>query len=144
MPEIYVNTDNSDVRDKMYNGMLAKEHAVEVEKKMQEIVTKVIAKTPGFTTNKLPNPKGYSIKLKLSKFETTGREVKCTITGELLRYPNMKSIKGSGVGMVSTSFNGSATATGMGKFAVIDCVDVITEGMVGKAIPAMRQDINRW
>ena len=141
---IFVHTDNTNVRDKTYNGLLAKENATAAEKKMQEIVIKTIGKDPGFTTAKVPNPKGYSIKLKIAKLESTGHETKCSMTGELLRYPNMKSMKGSGVGMVSTSFNGSAAATGMGKFAVIDLVEVITESMVKKAIPAMKMDINRW
>jgi hypothetical protein len=144
MPPIYVNTDNTNATDKMYNGTLAKDNAAAAEKKMQEVVIKTIAKDPGFTTANVPNPKGYSIKLKIAKLESTGRETKCTVSGELLRYPNMKSIKGSGVGMVSTSFTGSAAATGMGKFAVIDCVEVITESMIKKAIPAMKLDINKW
>ena len=144
MPPIYVNTDNTNVTDKMYNGLLARDSAVAAEKKMQEIVIKTIGKDPGFTTNKLPNPKGYSIKLKIAKLESTGRETKCSMTGELLRYPKTYSVKGSGASMVSTSFNGSAAATGMGKFAVIDLVEVITESMVKKAIPAMKSDINRW
>ena len=141
---IFVNTDNTKVTDKMYNAQLAKENAAAAEKKMQEVVVKTIAKDPGFTTNKVANPKGYSIKLKIAKLESTHHETKCTLSGELLRYPNMKSMKGSGVGMVSTSFSGSAAASGMGKFAVIDCVEAITESMVKKAIPAMKQDINRW
>lgn len=144
MPPIYVNTDNSNVTDKMYNGQLAKENAAAAEKKMQDIVIKTIAKDPRFTTKKVVNPKGYSIKLRIAKLETLGSETKCSMTGELLRYPNMKAFKGSGVGMVSTSFNGSAAATGMGKFAVIDLVEAITESMVKKAIPAMKTDINSW
>ena len=141
---IFVNTDNTNATDKMYNGLLAKENAAAAEKKMQEIVIKTVGKDPSFTTNKVANPKGYSIKLKIAKLETLGRETKCSMTGELLRYPNMRSVKGSGVGMVSTSFNGSAAAVGMGKFAVIDLVEAITEGMIKKAMPAMKQDINSW
>jgi hypothetical protein len=144
MPPIYVNTDNTNVRDTMYNGLMAKENAIAAEKKMQEIVIKTIGKDPGFTTAKVPNPKGYSIKLKIAKLESTGRETKCSMSGELLRYPNTYSVEGSGTAMVSTSFNGSAAATGMGKFAVVDLVEVITESMVKKAIPAMKMDINRW
>lgn len=144
MSVIYVNTDNSNFQDKVYNGTLAKGDAAAVEKKMQEVVVKVIGKNAGFTTNKTPDPKGYSIMLKLAKLESTGRQVKCTLSGELLRYPNTYSVKGSGQGMVSTSFSGSATATGMGKFAVVDCVEAVAESMVEKAIPAMRSDITKW
>ena len=144
MSVIYVNTDNTNFQNKVYNGALAKENAAAVEKKMQDVVVKVIGKSPGFSTNKIPNPKGYSIMLKLAKLEATGNQVKCTLSGELLRYPNTYSVKGSGQGMVSTSFNGSATATGMGKFAVVDCVEAVAESMVEKAIPAMRTDITKW
>jgi len=144
MPPIYVNTENTDVKDKMYNGLLAKEHAAAAEKKMQEVVVKTVGKDAGFTTSKPANPKGYSIKLKIAKLNSAGRETKCTMTGELLRYPKTYSVDGSGSTMVSTSFNGSAAATGMGKFAVIDLVEVITESMIKKAIPAMKMDINNW
>ena len=144
MPPIYVNTDNTNFTNKVYNGTLAKENAAAVEKKMQDVVVKVIGKIPDFTTNKMPNPKGYSIMLKLAKLESTAHTTKCTLSGELVRYPNTYSVKGSGQSMVSTSFNGSATATGMGKFAVIDCVEAVAESMVAKAIPAMRSDITQW
>ena len=141
---IFVNTDNTNLTDKMYNGQLAKDNAAAAEKKMQEIVIKTIGKDPGFTTAKVPNPKGYTIKLKIAKLETTAHETKCSMSGEVLRYPSKKTATGSGSEMVSTSFTGSAAATGMGKFAVIDCVEVITESMVKKAIPAMKLDFNRW
>jgi hypothetical protein len=141
---IFVYTDNTNFSDKTYNGLLAKENAAAAEKKMQEIVIKTIGKDPGFTTAKVPNPKGYSIKLKIAKLESTGHETNCSMTGELLRYPSKKTAGGPGTEMVSTSFNGSAAATGMGKFAVIDLVEAITESMVKKAIPAMKIDINRW
>jgi hypothetical protein len=144
MSVIYVNTDNTNIKDKVYNGTLAKGDAAAAEKKMQEVVVKVIAKNPGFTTNKMPNPKGYSIRLKIAKLESTANQTKCTIAGELLRYPNTYSAKGSGQAMVSTSFSGSATATGMGKYAIVDCVEAVAESMVEKAIPAMRSDITRW
>ena len=144
MPPIYVYTDNSNFKDKTFNGTLAKENAAAVEQKMQEMVVKVIGKSPGFTTGKVQNPKGYAIRLKIAKLESTPHETKCTLSGELIRYPNAYSVKGSGQAMVSTSFNGSAAATGMGKFAVIDCVEAIAESMVAKAIPAMRSDITRW
>ena len=45
------------VTDKMYNAQLAKENAAAAEKKMQEVVVKTIAKDPGFTTNKVANPR---------------------------------------------------------------------------------------
>ena len=141
---IFVDTDNTNVKDKIYNGLLAKENAAAAEKKMQETVIKTVGKDPGFTTSKVANPKGYSIKLKIAKLETIGRETKCSMSGEVVRYPKTYSVEGSGSTMVSTSFTGSAVAIGMGKYAVTDLVESITESMIKKAIPAMKLDINNW
>jgi hypothetical protein len=143
MPEIFVNTDNSNPQAKLFNGSKAGAEAKAVEDLMQKVVVKVIAKNPGFTTNKLPNPKGYSIKLEIAKLVQTPQETSCSLKGELVRYPNTFSVakKGGGETMVSTSFTGSAKATGMGKFAVIDCIEAIAESMIPKTIPAMRQDM---
>lgn len=143
MSAIFVNTDNTNPKEKLYNGKMAGIEAKAVEDLMQKVVIKIVGKNPGFTTAKLPNPKGYSIKLEISKLQQTAHEVSCSIRGELARYPNSFSVakKGGAGSMVSTSFNGSAKATGSGKFAVIDCVEAIAEDMVAKAIPAMRQDM---
>ncbi|MEO5860523.1 MAG: hypothetical protein ABIR33_16450 [Pyrinomonadaceae bacterium] len=143
MPEIFVNTDNSNPHAKLFNGIKAGTEAKAVEDLMQKVVVKVIGKNPGFTTNTQLNPKGYSIKLEIATLIHDGRETSCSLKGELVRYPktfsNVK--KGGGETMVSTSFTGSAKATGMGKFAVIDCVEAIAESMVPKTIAAMRQDM---
>lgn len=143
MSAIFVNTDNSNPQAKLYNGSKAGAEAKAVEELMQKIVVKIIAKNPGFTTNKMPNPKGYSIKLEIAKLQQTARETSCDIKGELVRYPNSFTVakRGGAATMVSTSFTGSAKATGMGKYAITDCVEVIAEGMVAKAIPAMRSDM---
>ena len=143
MSSIFVNTDNSNPKDKLYNGKMAGTEAKAVEDLMQKVVVKIVGKNPGFTTNKAPNPKGYSIKLEIAKLQSTPHETSCSIKGELARYPNSFSVakRGGAGAMVSTSFTGSAKATGNGKFAVIDCVEAIAEDMVAKAIPAMRQDM---
>lgn len=145
MSVIFVNTDNSNVTNKLFNGSKAGAEAKAVEDIMQKVVIKVISKQPGFTTTKTPNPKGYSIKLEIAKLEQTQHETSCSLKGELVRYPNTFSNmkKGGGETMVSTSFTGSAKASGMGKFAVIDCVEAIAESMIPKTIPAMRQDMQQ-
>ena len=143
MSDIFVNTDNTNVANKLFNGTKAGAEAKAVEEVMQKIVIKVIAKNPGFSTAKTPNPKGYSIKLEIAQLQQTGRETSCSLKGELVRYPNTFTVarKDGAETMVSTSFTGSAKATGMGKFAVIDLVEAIAESMIPKTIPAMRQDM---
>jgi hypothetical protein len=144
MPPIYVNTDNSDPNSKIYDGSKAGDAAVAAEQLMQKVVLKVIEKDATFTTNRIKNPKGYTIRLKISKLEVGTGETKCTLSGEILRYPrNTTSKSGSGEEMVSTAMSGSATATGKGKGAVLDCVEAIAESLIPKAIPAMKTDMTR-
>lgn len=140
MPPIFINTDNSNPKDKLYSASVAGAVAAELEKKMQEMVVKVIEKDSTFTTNKIKNAKGYSIRLKVAKLETEGREAKCSLSGEILLYPQVTySKEGNGEQMLSTGMRGSARATG--RFAAIDCVESITEDLIKKAIPIMRADI---
>jgi hypothetical protein len=143
MSVIFVNTDNSNVANKLFNGTKAGAEAKAVEDVMQKVVIKVIGKNPGFSTAKTANPKGYSIKLEIAQLQQNGRETSCSLRGELVRYPNSFTVakKEGAATMVSTSFTGSAKAIGMGKFAVIELVEAIAESMVPKAIPAMRQDM---
>ena len=143
MSVIFVNTDNTNAANKLFDGSKAGPEAKAVEETMQKIVIKIIGKNPGFTTAKTQNPKGYSIKLEIANLKQTGQETTCGLRGELIRYPNSFSgAKRGGAGaMVSTSFTGSAKAIGMGKYAVVELVEAIAEGMVAKTIPAMRQDM---
>jgi hypothetical protein len=143
MSVIFVNTDNTNLANKLFNGSKAGAEAKAVEDIMQKVVIKIVGKQAGFTTVKTPNPKGYSIKLEIAKLEKTQHETSCSLKGELVRYPNSFTVskKGGAATMVSTSFTGSAKAQGMGKFAVADCVEAIVESMIPKAIPAMRQDM---
>jgi hypothetical protein len=137
MPPIFINTDNTNPKEKLYVAKLAGDKAAELEKKMQETVVKVIEKDPTFTTNKMKDAKGYSIRLVVSKLKTEGGETNCSLSGEILQYPKLTYMKkGPGTAMVSTSMTGSASATG--SFAAVDCVEAITESLVKKAIPIMR------
>ena len=137
MPPIYINTDNTDPKEKLFVAKLAGDKAAAIEKKMQQTIVKVIEKDPTFTTNSVQSPKGYSIRLVVSKLSKEGRETNCSLSGEILEYPKVNnSKKGPGSKMVSTSMTGSASATG--SFAAVDCVEAITESLVKKAIPVMR------
>ena len=143
MSLIYVNTDNTNATDKLFNGAKAGAEAKAVEEVMQKVVVNIVGKNAGFTTTKMANPKGYSIKLEIARLEQVGRETSCSLKGELVRFPNSFTVakNGGAATMVSTSFTGSAKAIGMGKHAVVELVEAITEGMIPKAIPAMRQDM---
>jgi len=145
MSQIFVNTDNTNPKDKLYTAQMAGENAAAVEAVMQKVVVKVIGKNPGFTTAKTVNPRGYSIRLKISNLQQSPAETKCTVSGEVVRYPNTHSSiqRGGGEAMVTTGMSGSATATGKGKFAVIDCVEAIAESLVAKTVPVMRTDMTK-
>ena len=45
--------------------------------------------------------------------------------------------------MIGGDWKGSATASGKGKRAMLDCVEAIMEGMVPKSIPVMKADMTR-
>ena len=142
MPLIFVYTDNSNPKAKIYTATNAGRYAAAAEAKMEAVVDRIIEKTPGFTTSPSDDAKGYTIRLKVAKVVVTNQSTKCDLTGELVRYPETSSkTGGKGAEMVSTGFTGSATATGTGESALVDCVEAVTESMVGKAIPAMRSDM---
>jgi len=148
MPPIFINTDNSDKTKKIFIANLAGAASAEAEDKMKAMVIKAFEKVPDFTTNNITDPKGYTLMLKVTKF-AADRETSCTITGEILRYPKAasKSKQSDGSGtetvMFGGTWGGSATASGKGKSAVIDCVEAILEGMIPKSIPVMKADMNK-
>lgn len=140
MPPIYIHTDNSDPKDKLYDAKFAGDKAQALEQKMQETIVKVIGKDPTFTTSKFKDAKGYTIRLSVSKLKVEGRETDCSLSGEIVEYPKITySKEGPGSKMLTTGMTGSASATG--RFAAVDCVEVITESIVKKALPIMRSDM---
>src|SRR6478735_4492073 len=143
MSQIFVNTDNSDPKAKIFVATNAGRYAASAEAKMEAVVDKIIEKTPGFTTTGDDKAKGYTIRLKVAKVTVGNQSTKCDITGELVRFPDTESkTGGKGAQMVSTGFTGSANATATNENSLLDCVEAVTEGMVAKAIPAMRSDMS--
>jgi hypothetical protein len=150
MPPIFINTDNSDKSKKIYIANAAGDVMAEAEDKMKEMVVKAFEKVPEFTTIKVGDQKGYTLAFKVTKFNAGDHETSCTIAGQILQYPavtyskSKESNKSDSV-MVMTAgvWSGSATATGRGKSAVLDCVDAIMEGMVPKSFPVMKADMVR-
>lgn len=143
MTQIFVDTDNSNLKDKLYDGLKAGKAAQKAEEKMQKMVRRVVDKATGFTTTKSGDAKGFAIRLSLSQVQVSGFNTKCSLSGSIVRYPatGSKSKAASrGEEMVSTSMTGGATATGTDELAVLDCVEAIAESLVAKAIPIMRTD----
>ena len=150
MPPIYINTDNSDKDNKIYRASLVGEGMTDAEDRMKAAVIKAFEKAPEFTTNKITDPKGYTLLFKVTKFNVSGHETSCTINGEVLRYPTVTYSRAKGAGanqtetvMTAGQWTGSATASGKGTRAVIDCVEAIMESMVPKSIPVMKSDMTR-
>lgn len=150
MPPIFINTDNNDKKHKIYVANAVGEGLAEAEDKMQDMVIKSFEKAAEFTTNKIDDPKGYTLVFKVSKFSSADHETSCTIQGTILQFPavtyskSKESNKSDAVMvMIGGDWKGSATASGKGKRAMLDCVEAIMEGMVPKSIPVMKADMTR-
>jgi hypothetical protein len=141
MPPIFVDTAHGP-KNKLYDGSKAGTAAERVEGKMQEMVKAAIDGAAGFTTNSKESTKGYVILLKISKLDKGGGETKCSLEGEIIRYPKIQTMKrGKGSEMVSLGWGGSATASGTSDGSVLQCVEAIAESMMKKAIPTMSNDM---
>jgi len=134
MPDIYV-----DVGTMAYNKDTTKvafKYAEKAQKQMRDAAIKAIRSAPGFTTDKVGNPEGYSFNAKLTEI-TFGTyqgqpSVTCKLNGEVTTYPKPK--------MLSTSLSGSATvAGGTTDRDVEDCVKAaMTATMEKKVIPYLK------
>jgi len=138
---IFVDTDNSNPKDKLYNGSKAGGSAGKAEAKMQATVKRLIDKAPGFTTTKMGNAKGYTIRLEISKLDTSDHKTKCSLSGSITRYPKTVTLKGGkGDEMVSLGWSGSAEASGTTEGSLLDCVEAIIESMMKNGINTMNSD----
>lgn len=144
MPLIFVDTDNSNLKDKLYNGNKAGQSAAaKAEGKMQAVVKRIIDKAAGFTTTKFDHAKGYVIRLEISKLEVNeaDHKTKCSLSGSIVNYPKTVNLKGAKADkMLSTGWSGSAWADGTSEGSLLDCVESIAESMMAKAVPIMRAD----
>jgi hypothetical protein len=139
MPTIFVATDNSD--RKRFNGLKAGALAVKAEEKMQKAVTRVVDAASDFTTKKTDDAKGYEIRLKVVTVDKSGVNVKCGLSGDIVRYPPSPSAKeGDRSEIVTLGWTGNGFASGKSDGAVLDCIEAIAEDMAGKALPKMRLD----
>lgn len=151
MPQIFINTNNTNKLDKVFIATLVgAEAAAAAEDKIKATVEKALSKTADFATGFVPNPKGYTLRLKVTKYNATGSEASCTITGEILRFPAVTYSKSKFAGTTQTEtvnfageWKGSATATGHGKYAALECIEAIVESMVLRSFPVMKADMLR-
>ncbi len=144
MPPIFINTNNSDKKHRIYVGDKAGSAAVPAEDKIKEMVIKIIANEATFTTNNITDPKGYTLFFEVSEFSGSGGSVDCKITGEILRYPS-SATKGHGAKaekvMVSGEWSGKAQVSG--RDALAQAIEAIMEKIVPKSFAVMTADMAR-
>lgn len=134
---IYVDTDNSDPKHKIFSAGAAGASAKPAEDLMQKMVKEIIDKSPEFTTAKTDKAKGYAIMLTLTSVQGDNRNAKCSMRTEIVEYPRKVTAKGdTGDIAVSLPATNSVEVNGM-RDPIMVCVDALVSSMVPKAIPHM-------
>ncbi len=135
MPTIYVNTDNSDRRKKLYIASKLGKSAAKAEEKMQDAVEAAVGKAPDFTTDKSRSKKGYTIILEVKVAAGAG---KTTVSLNILinRYPDGDTV-------MTTVKSGTATVDGGPEGFPLDVLEDLVTGAVPKTFPVMRIDMMR-
>jgi len=142
MPPIFINTDNSNKKKRIYIADKAGSASAQVEEKIQAMVIKAFEKQSEFTTNKIDNPKGYTLFCEVKEFSASGGDTTMKIVIEIIRYPASYSKHGSKGEKVMTSGELSGTATVSGK-DIGQGVEAIMERIVPKTFPVMIADMAR-
>jgi hypothetical protein len=119
MPKIYVNTDNSNPRAKIYEAGKVGKSAAAAEKKIQEVVRAMVTKEADFVSDQSAVGKGYTIKIKVTNSAASGGTTTYTVHYEVVRFP-LGSGKGGSKG-----------------------VEMITQNIMKKCFPAMRVDMTK-
>jgi len=143
MPDIFVNTDNSDLKNKIYNASKLGKSAAAAEKKIKEAVEAAIRKAPGFTTDK-PS-KGYTLRMTVAT-EHVGRATKYTVIPEIVRYPKAIAERGKGKGEDNVFFKatlGSATVDHTSEAEIVDLIGELAQSDVKASLQTMRMDMAR-
>lgn len=143
MPKIYVNTDNSNPRAKIYEAGKMGKSAAAAEKKMQDVVRALIDKEADFVWDKSAVGKGYTIKIKVTNAKTASGTTTYTVHYEVVRFP-LGTGKGGSKGefMVSTTTKDlEIQVQGNSEAMLLDGVESVTENIMKKCFPAMRVDM---
>jgi len=140
---IFVNTDNSDSKKKLFNAS-ATGSAAAVEKKMEEVVIETIRNDAPADFNTDKPGKGYSLRMKVVA-EKEGRSTTYTVEIEILRYPPEKAKRGKGEAIVPITVKpGDATLEGATREAdLLDVIAQLTKSNVKAAIGPMTIDMTR-
>ena len=139
---IYVNTDNSNPKKKLFSaGSLG--NAAAIEKKMQEVVVETIRNDAGADFNTDKPGKGYSLRMKVES-EKQGRATTYTVTIEILRYPTQVAKGGKAPETVPINVSpGHATLEGASDADLLDAIAQLTKSNVKAAINPMTIDMTR-
>ena len=143
MPPIFINTDNSNKKKRIYIGDKAGGQSAAVETKIGAEIVKAFVKSADFTTNKITDPKGYTLFCEVTEFSSSGG-VTIKIVMEIIRYPAAFSVKKGSKGekvMTSGELSGTASASGSG--ALDQAIEAIMEKIVPKTLPVMIADMTR-
>jgi hypothetical protein len=145
MAQIFVNTDNSNVTNKIYKAGKVGKSAAAAEGKMKGAVVEIVGKAADFTTTKFGDAKGYTIRIEVSKVEKAGAQTTYTLSGEIVRYPaTVTKSHGKGEEMVTLRpMTPSFKVEGASESLILETIESVVEDMVTKMLPAMRIDMTR-
>ena len=145
MPKIYVNTDNSNPRAKIYDASKTGKSAAAAEQKMQEVVRDMVTKEPDFVSDQSAVGKGYTIKIKVTNASASGGTTTYTVHYEVVRFP-LGTGKGGSKGefMVSTVTKDlEIQVQGNSEGMLLEGVEMVTQNIMKKCFPAMRVDMTK-
>jgi hypothetical protein len=142
MPKIYVNTDNSNSKAKIYEAGKMGKSAAAAEKKIQEVVTAMVAKEPDFVADKSAVGKGYTIRIKVTNVAKAGGTTTYTVHSEIVRFPSAVGKGGKGEFMVSTVTKDlEIQVQGNSEDLLLEGVEGVTQNIMKKSFPGMRVDM---
>ncbi len=143
MPKIYVNTDNSNPRAKIYEAGKMGKSAAAAEKKMQEVIRAMVTKEADFVSDKAAVGKGYTIKIKVTNATAAGGTTTYTVHYEVVRFPSGTGKGGSkGEFMVSTRTKDlEIQVQGNSEDLLLEGVESVAENIMTKCFPVMRVDM---
>jgi 3D (Asp-Asp-Asp) domain-containing protein len=142
MPKIYVNTDNSNSKAKIYDAAKMGKSAAAAEKKIQEVVTAMVTKEPDFVADKSAVGKGYTVRIKVTKAEVAGGTTTYTVHPEIVRFPSAVGKGGKGEYMVSTTTKDiQIQIQGNSEDMLLGAVEDATQKIMKASFPGMRVDM---
>lgn len=135
MPPIFINTDNSDPKKKVFNAAKAGGASAEVEALMQKTIVDLLAKNATFTTNKPKDAKGYTLKMEITEVIVDGSgNTSCKMSTIIERYPdgNVASVGGTSTAKLGPPAD---------KQAILECAKAMVKGALEKSLPIMTKDM---